>query len=182
MVTEDAIAPGAAAIGEAKSYLRIEGADEDALIERLMRSAAEICERFTGQALTMRGFTETLPASFRWTRLGRTPVAAITRIEALDGTGAASALDPAAYATDIDANGDGWVRVTDAGGATRVRVTFQAGLAAEWGGLPDSLRQGAVRLAAHLYVHRDPERGGGPPAAVTALWRPWRRMGIGGHV
>jgi hypothetical protein len=43
-----------------------------------------------------------------------------------------------------------------------------------WGAHP--LRQGVVRLAAHLYAERDGPELGGPPAAVTALWRPWRRM------
>lgn len=37
----------AAAIEEAKAYVRIVGSDEDALIGRLMRSAAELAERFT---------------------------------------------------------------------------------------------------------------------------------------
>jgi hypothetical protein len=36
-----------------------------------------------------------------------------------------------------------------------------------------------VRLTAHLYTHRSLDGGAGPPAAVTALWRPWRRLGLG---
>ena len=32
-----------------------------------------------------------------------------------------------------------------------------------------------LRLVAHLFASRD-EDGGEPPAAVTALWRPYRRM------
>ena len=62
-----------------------------------------------------------------------------------------------------------------AGGARIVRVAYSAGLAAEAEALPEALRHGVVRLAAHLYTHRDREEGAGPPAAVTALWRPWRR-------
>jgi len=169
-----------AAVEEAKAYLRIVGPDEDALVERLMRSAAELCEQFTGQVLIARGFTQLLPASSAWARLGAAPVRTISGVEALPGEGAAMPLIASAYGIDIDANGDGWVRVTDAGAARRVRVVFEAGLASQWSGVPEALRQGTVRLAAHLYTHRDGAEDKGPPAAVTALWRPWRRMRLCG--
>jgi hypothetical protein len=51
-----------------------------------------------------------------------------------------------------------------------------AGKAADWNGIQEPLRQGIVRMAAHLYTHRDGEDGRGPPAAVTALWLPYRRL------
>jgi hypothetical protein len=59
--------------------------------------------------------------------------------------------------------GEGWIRVTAAGEATRVRVTYRAGLAAEWSAAPEALRLGIVRLAAHFYTHRDAAEGGAPP-------------------
>ncbi|HEY0625472.1 MAG TPA: hypothetical protein VGD10_01940 [Allosphingosinicella sp.] len=164
----------AVAAEELKAYLRIVGADEDALAARLMRSAAELCERFTGQALVARSFVETVQASSAWTRLAGTPLRAITAVEALGAE--ATVLPSAAYAVDIDANGDGWVRLTAPVDAPRLRVTFEAGMGAEWNALPEPLRQGAVRLAAHFYAERDEAEGAGPPAAVTALWRPYRRM------
>jgi uncharacterized phiE125 gp8 family phage protein len=76
---------------------------------------------------------------------------------------------------DIDASGDGWVR--SAAGVQRLAVSLSAGLAADWGSLPAAIRQGVTMLAAHLYDHRD--GAGTPPAAVTALWRPYRRMRLG---
>ena len=42
-------------------------------------------------------------------------------------------------------------------------------------GVPEPIRQGVLRLVAHLFTVRDGD-GGEPPAAVTALWRPYRRM------
>ncbi len=178
MVTGDPIEPGAAALGEAKAYLRIAGSDEDALVARLLAAAAELCEQFTGQALLARGFVETLPASPAWRRLSRTPVAAVTSVEALAADGTESALPVGAYAIDIDAYGDGWVRVPAPGTARRLRVGYEAGLAAGWTELPQALRHGAVRLAAHFYAHRDAPAASAPPAAVTALWRPWRRLRV----
>ena len=58
----------------------------------------------------------------------------------------------------------------------RVVVSLEAGLAATWAGLPDSLRHGVVRLVAHHHAFRDRADELGPPAAVVALWRGARRM------
>jgi uncharacterized phiE125 gp8 family phage protein len=178
METGDGLDLGADALGEAKAYLRVIGADEDGMLAGLLGAAGAHCEAFTGKVLLARGFAETAAASGSWRRLARGPVLAITGIEGVRADGIAVALPSDAYAIDIDARGDGWFRMSGASGGTRVRVSFQAGLAANWLGLPEPLRHGVVRLAAHFYAHRDDAAGGAPPAAVTALWRPWRRLGL----
>ena len=78
----------------------------------------------------------------------------------------------ATRSTSIHA-GDGWVRRRQAGAVTRVRVGGTAGMADDENGVPEPIRQGVLRLVAHLFTARDGE-GGEPPAAVTALWRPYR--------
>ena len=176
MMTAEPIVTGAAAVAETKAYLRIAGGDEDALVARLTGVAAELCEQFTRRALLTRPMVETQATSGTWKRLGTGPVRAILSVETLSADGVAVVLPAGAYAVDIDASGDGWVRVTAPGEARRVRVTYEAGLGAEWTALPDALRQGIVRLAAHMFAHRDGPEDVGPPAAVTALWRPWRRL------
>ena len=174
MLSAAAIVPSAGAIAEAKAYARIEGNGEDELVARLVASAIELCEQFTGQALLARSFSQVLPASGCWTRLGVAPVRAITAVEGLSGTGDGTPLQVQDYAIDIDASGEGWVRVTRPG-AERLRVSFEAGLAADWAAVPDALRHGVLRLAAHLFMERG-ETTSPVPAAVNALWRPWRRM------
>lgn len=82
----------------------------------------------------------------------------------------------AAFESDIDLAGNGWVRVPDAGTATRVDVRYTAGLGADWNGVPEPLRQGIVRLVSHLHARRDASDDSGVPMAVVALWRPYRRM------
>jgi uncharacterized phiE125 gp8 family phage protein len=163
-------------LAEVKAYLRIGHGDEDGLLAGLARAAADMCEAFTGRALIARAVQETLPAESAWTRLGAAPVRAIDGVAALDEAGEAAALEAGDYAIDIDAAGDGWVRVIQAGDARRVRVSYSAGMAADPNGIPEALRHGIVRLTAHLYTYRDRAEGEGPPAAVTALWRPWRRL------
>ena len=182
MIAEEQPAPAAAALAEAKAQLRVDGTGEDALIARLIAGAVGVCEAFVGQMLLSRGVEETLSASGAWTRLARTPVRAVTGV-----TSGGVALAPEVYAIDIDQNGDGWVRCggeaahAARGIPARLQLTYQAGLATDWAGVPDPLRQGVLRLTGHLYAQRDEAMrdGGSPPAAVAALWRPFRRMPFG---
>lgn len=157
----------AAAVAAVKALSRIGPDAEDALIGTLAAEAFGLAERFTGQVLIARTVSERIAAAGAWRRLATTPVRAI------EGVSAGGAPLPAdGFAVDIDGNGDGWVRV---GGAPRVvTVAMRAGLADDWATLPSALQGGIVRLAAY----RLDARGGdaAPPAAVSALWRPFRRL------
>lgn len=186
MSAAEPIVPGPAALSEAKAFLRIDGAGEDALIGELIETAAELCEAFIGQMLLARSVEETIAASTAWTRLERVPVTEVVAVAERSEPGAIAATVPDTTRIDIDAQGAGWVRYAggglDAGAGLavagvwpRLRVTYRAGLASEWSLLPAPLRHGALRLVAHLYAERD-AAGQAPPAAVAALWRPYRRM------
>ena len=175
----DSLDPGAAAAEEAKTYLRIGGSDEDALVARLVTAAAELCEQYTGLVLIARGFSDIVKVGGGWRLLGRTPVRSIVTLEALAADGSTAPLPVESYEIDIDARGDGRVRVERAGGALRTRVSYRAGIAESWGDVPNALRQGAIGLAAHFYANREAGRSNPPPAAVAALWQPWRRIRIG---
>jgi uncharacterized phiE125 gp8 family phage protein len=164
------------ALDEVKAYLRISITDDDALLAGLIRTATGVCESFVGQALLLRDVQETVPVSSEWRRLTLTPVAAITGMVGLPESGESFDLPADGYSIDIDGNGDGWVRVLVGGQARRVTVHYRAGMGADWNAVPEPLRHGIVRLVAHLYLERDADDALGPPAAVAALWRPWRRM------
>ncbi len=155
-------------VDDAKAYLRLETGQEDALVERLVASATGLCEAFLGQPLVRREIVEMVAADGRWHRLSATPVQAIEDVT--DAAG--SALVGGRYAIDIGASGDGWVRADARLG--RVRVSYHAGLADDAAGVPPPIAQGIIRLVAHLYAHRDDMAE--PPAAIAALWRPFRRL------
>lgn len=169
----------AVGLAELKAYLRIASSAEDALLAGLVRSAGETCEAFVGRPLLARAIEETLPASTGWARLGAAPVRSIEAVAAVGDDGAEVALAAGEHGIDIDAAGDGWVRLTERRPEKRIRVRYVAGLAPpdDPNGVPEPLRHGIVRLAAHLYAQRDSAAAPAPPpAAVTALWRPWRRL------
>jgi uncharacterized phiE125 gp8 family phage protein len=178
MIVQEKPTPGPDALADAKAQLRVDGGAEDAAITGLVAAALGVCEAFVGQMLLTRGVEESVAASGAWTRLRWTPVRAIVAV-----TAGGETLLPGSHDIDIDGDGDGWVRCGGGGlfapvRPARVRVTYRAGLAESWAGLPEPLRQGVLRLVWHLYA----ERGGqpeSPPAAVAALWRPFRRMRIG---
>ncbi|MFN3351856.1 hypothetical protein [Pseudorhodoplanes sp.] len=167
--------PAAVALDEVNAFLRVATSEEDALIAGFVRSASAACEAFTGLPLMTREVREiVVPGS--WRRLEARPVQAIEAVAAVANDGAETLLAADTYRIDIDAAGDGWVRVPSS--ERRASVRYTAGLAGDWNGLPEPLRQGIVRLAAHLYAERS-GTASPPPACVTALWRPWRRMRLG---
>lgn len=162
-------------MSEAQAYVRIETGEEEAVLAGLVRSASALCEAFLGRVVIARAFSVDVAASGEWQRVGLTPVIAIHSVASVDAAGLETVLPIGAYSMDIDSSGDGWVRAHQADGALRLRVSGIAGMADDENAVPEPIRQGVLRLVAHLFTSRD-GAGGDPPAAVTALWRPYRRL------
>jgi uncharacterized phiE125 gp8 family phage protein len=175
IVTPPVLSPSA--LAELKQWLGITTTQDDTPLGNLLRAALETCEAFTGVVPIEAACEEILPLSSDWQKLVTRPVQAITAVQAIPATGARSDLASSAYAIDLDTDGGGRVMVTAPGNAARLAVRFTAGLAASWEALPEGLRHGILRLAAHQHRERETSGAGPiPPAAVAALWRPWRRM------
>lgn len=168
------IADAAAA---ARAFLRVEGASEQPLLERLAATAILLGEAYTGTAFVTRMVEDVVSAGWEWRLLAAAPVVAIAGLTGLPADGAPFVLPVNSYAIDIDGEARGWVRVSQPGAAGRVAVSYTAGLAADWDALPAPLAQGVTALIAHLFDDRSGATQ--PPAAVAALWRPFRRMRIG---
>ena len=62
------------------------------------------------------------------------------------------------------------------GSAFQVCIQFTGLEPGDWLTLDEALRHGIIRFAAHNYRERDLGNSDSIPAAVTALWRPWRKM------
>ena len=192
-------------MSEAQAYVRIETGEEEALLAGLVRTASALCEAFINQVVIARPFAVIIPPTGQWERLPITPVRSISDVSSVDANGAATPLPSSTYQLDVDSAGDGWVRVVQpqyllgmlptpdaawmdeidpadgsllaaqSAGAPRVQVIGTAGLATDENDAPEPIRQGVLRLVAHLFTARD-GNDAEPPAAVTALWRPYRRM------
>ena len=162
-------------MSEAQAYVRIETGEEEALLAGLIRTASALCEAFINQIVIARPFECDLSASGAWERIPVSPVRSITNVASVDSSGVVTPLGLESFTPDIDVAGDGWVRVSGTPASDRVRVSGSAGMADNESDVPEPIRQGVLRLVAHLFTARDGD-GGEPPAAVTALWRPYRRM------
>ena len=172
-------APSPVALAELKQWLAISGTREDALLATLIAAALELCEGFTGRMPLEATCEELLAAWNDWQVLTTRPVQAIVAVEGVPAEGARFALAADAYELELDPDGGARVRISRPGAAGRVAVRFVAGLAPTWSDLPESLRHGVIRLAAHQHRTRESNTSEPvPPAAVTALWRPWRRMRV----
>lgn len=165
-----------AALPELKDWLRLENGTDDAALRRVLAAAMDHAEAFCGQVVLQRAGIETVRAGTDWRRLVATPLVSVSAALKLAGDGSAVALALSDYAIDRDGSGDAYLRLVQGQAGqdgALVELHLVAGLAASWAGLPDGLRQGVLRLAAHLFIEREAD---GPPAIVAALWRPWRRM------
>lgn len=164
------------ALAELKQWLGITLASDDVPLGRLLAAALDACESFTGMMPLEQTCEEVLPARDGWQTLATRPVHAILSAARVDNEGARHTLAPEGYGVELEADGAGRVRVLSPA-SDRVAVRFTAGVAAAWDTLPEALRHGVVRLAAHQ--HREREGAGAatlPPASVAAMWRPWRRL------
>ncbi|MDE1916939.1 MAG: hypothetical protein KGJ57_06230 [Sphingomonadales bacterium] len=188
VIVSPAVLPPAA-LDALKQWLGITIATDDAQLSDLLATALEVCADFTGLLPLSCGVEETLPlpceplmrgedlAVPQPLRLSSQPVQQVTGVAALLPDGTRQPLDASAYEVRLEADGSCHIGFTANLGQTRAVVSLTAGLAPDWDHLPQPLRHGVLRLAAHQYRQRETAGADAlPPASVTALWRPWRRL------
>ena len=165
-----------APLNEFKHWLSISTAFEDAYLESLLRSALVMCETFTELMPIMQICEEVLPASTDWLNLRTRPVGSLLDLRAIDISGTRLPIASEDREVRLDADGILRLRLARLPGPDRIIVRFSAGMADDWSALDSPLKQGILRYAGHLYRERDGSGEAIPPAAVAALWRPYRRL------
>ncbi|HEV7312855.1 head-tail connector protein [Sphingopyxis sp.] len=178
----ESLVPGGAPISlnEARSWLRLGATIDDAVVAGLVRAATSVCEAFIGQWLIVRAGEETLPvAPGGVIQPGVRPVVGIDAVDLLLPDGSERALAAGDYRTATGRDGTARVTIDDPRGAVRARVAYRAGIADGANHIPEAIRQGILRMTQHLHDARD-GAGAAPPAAIAALWQPWRRLTLGG--
>ncbi len=169
-----------AALAALKQWLAITTPGEDALLMRLLASAHETCERFTGLMPLGSGVEEVLdprrPDANGWLALSTRPVRAFASVTWLDAEGEASVLETGVWSRAIEPDGSARIRLDDPPAEGRIVASVTAGIAESWDTIPPALGEGIIRLAAHAYRARDAASASEPPAVIAALWRAWRKL------
>lgn len=164
---------------------------QDPILEASLRGALAAIEARTGKVLFSRGFRWSVPA-WRSPDVQALPVAPVQSIDSLATVtrhGDSTLIDPVSYYLEQDfqrpllkAESACLPHVPTGGMA---EVSFTAGFAPDWAGLPGDLKQAVMLLAAHFYEtrHEDPGHDGNMPFGVTGLIETYRTVRVlGGAV
>lgn len=171
---------------EAKAHLRIDTADEDALIASLILTSRLHIEAALTIALTTQSWRLVLD---RWPKSASVivpvhPLQSVAVVRTLAADGTPKVVPPSSYLVDVASTPGRLIRTgttlpqpgRSSGG---IEIEFTAGYGAEPGSVPAPIRQAMLLLVAHWYEHRDPIEIGAPeaaiPHAVSRLLAPFRR-------
>lgn len=185
------VAPAAPVIttAEAKAHLRVDGSDEDTLIDVYVAAAADHLDGWTGvlgRALVTQTWRQDFDAFDRCMRLPVGPVASVTSVTYLDAAGDSQTVAAPNYQLLADALG-AYVRFSDdypfptvADDGPAVSVTYVAGVAAA--AVPAALKAALLLLVGHYFANREAVITGtiatALPLAVNSLIAPYRRVGV----
>lgn len=168
-------------LAEAKAHLRVDGADEDGLIERLITAARELCETEARRAFVTRTYEQRLPAfpPAAGFRLPMPPLQGVASIQYTDEAGAEGTIPEADYVVYADAEPGlvvlkppaSWPSVSlMPGPSVVIRYTAGYGPASS---VPPMYKQAILLVVGHLYENREAVVVGGGvhelPMAVTTL-------------
>lgn len=172
---------------EAKAHLRVDGSDEDTLIDGIVSAAREHLEDVALRAFLTQTYDLRLE---EWPcdgviKLPRPPLQSVTSIVYTLEDGSTATLSSSAYVVDSDSepgrillkSGYSWPSDTLQVGAS-IRVRYVAGWTAA-ASVPKAIRQALLLLAGHWYENREAmidTRGNlvALPFAVDALITPHR--------
>jgi uncharacterized phiE125 gp8 family phage protein len=185
MITPPATEP--VALTTAKLHCRVDGSDEDGLIEGLIAAARAHIEDATGRALVERTLEIRVDAWPVRLYLPNPPAMRIVSVTAVDGAGAATVLDSDAYTlrTGVEPGYvlfDSTLRpAVDLADFAGVRVRYAAGYGAA-SDVPTPLKQAILLLVGHWYAYREAvgqSNQAALPFAVDALLGPYRLYWFG---
>lgn len=159
-------------LAEARAFLKLDGNEEDGLIETLIGAARLHVEGITGQALLAQSWRIVLDAwpDPGWVRLPVAPLISVTAVCAIDGHGASHEIGLAQFRAEADRllvprAVAGMPMLQERGG---IEIDYVAGFGTEPGAVPADLRQAMLGLVAHWHEHRDAVIVAGSGAVVPS--------------
>jgi uncharacterized phiE125 gp8 family phage protein len=164
-------------LAEAKVHLKLDTADDDALVTTLITAARARAEWHTGRAFVTQRWQLSLDD---WpgddaAELALPPLVSVEEVAVIDANGIRTVLDPAVYRVD-SASEPGRVIFNARPASLRRRDALQISFTAGYGGagaVPAAVKQAILEIAADLYGHRGDD---GEPVGLAgqALLAPYR--------
>lgn len=164
-------------LAEAKVHLRVEHADEDALITALIQGAREQAEHEVGRALITQTWDLVLDAfPAAEIRLSRPPIQDVVSVTYVDAAGVTQTMDSSAYVLDSDlepgyllpAYGTSWPATADVANAVRVR--YRCGYGASGAAVPAGILNWMRIRIGNGYKLREQFVGGAGMAEVPSSY------------
>lgn len=151
-------------LAEVKAHLRVDLADDDALITRMSQAAREWVEAETGRALITQSWRLSLddwPQGDAVTLL-RPPVQAIVQVRTIGTDGAPTVWDASGYALSFGAEPQRLIRKSASWPSTArktgaIEIDLTCGYGAAGADVPAALRQAILVAASRLYERRGGE-------------------------
>jgi uncharacterized phiE125 gp8 family phage protein len=175
LITPPALEP--VTLDEAKAHLKVDTADDDALITALIAAARARAEWHTGRAFVTQGWTLWRDGWAACVEIPLPPLQAVTAVtvHAPDGTG--TVIDPSTYTVDMASQpariAFGCIPPLALRRVNAVSIAFTAGYGDAGNDVPELLREAILEIVAELHVHR----GDGPEdvsLSAQALLAPYR--------
>ncbi|WP_441276947.1 head-tail connector protein [Tardiphaga sp. 172_B4_N1_3] len=174
-------------LAEARQFLRVDHADDDAVITALIAAARAHVEALTRRALltqTWRFVLDTWPADGRIApRIG--PLQTLLAVRVFDAAGAAHALEVESFVVDTAANviaAPCWALPAPGCSVAGIELDVICGFGALASDVPADLIHALKILLAHWYDNRGLAAIGGAavmqPAGLQALIAPYRGLSL----
>lgn len=166
-------------LDEAKSHLRVDHTDEDALITTFLAASTAHAEQFTGRALITQTLELVLDTFIHDIEIPRPPLQSVVSVKYDDASGVEQTLvENNDYVVDA-ASQPGWVVATDAGWPTTldainaVRIRYIAGyidstMSPPIDDVPFDLKAAILLMCGTLYANRE-----NVVVGVTSAMVPW---------
>lgn len=160
-------------LAEAKAQCRVDGSEEDSLINSLIAAATDHVERYTGRAILSQTWQDYFDDFSDSMALTIAPVQSVTSVQYYDAAGSLQTLSGSAYFLDtvnepswVVRNADvSWPDTSDRINA--VIVEYVAGYATT----PPAIKHAILLMVGQLYENRESPD---VPRAVEALLQPFR--------
>lgn len=172
-------------LAEAKEWLRVDGADEDATIARLIAAARETVERLAGAPLVTQTWRATLDRWPAWESgalrlaLRVSPVQEVSAVRVRDAAGAPQTIDAAIYQLVGAPDQAEMIFIGAPAAPGRAVAGIEIDCVVGYGAsasVPAPLRQAVLECVARWFERRGdaPDQCAIPPV-VRDLVAPWRR-------